>query len=131
MPFLLKYFKRASVHFDVFKRTGELVENQVDKFTSLTYPPLSKSASMVLSRHHVQYLAQNLNYLKQFGSLQTSLGVWLSAVETKRHQDDFWNVKNCSNRTLQVDGILACSNLDPAQMRTVWTKLKKRNYTKV
>ena len=117
--------------FEVFKRTGEFVENQVDKFTSLTYPPLAKAASMVLSRHHVQYLAQNLNYLKQFGSLQSSLGVWLSTIETKRHQDNFWNVKNCVNRTLTEDGILACSDLDPSQMRTLWTKLRKRRHTKV
>ena len=117
--------------FEVFKRTGEFVENQVDKFTSLTYPPLAKAASMVLSRHHVQYLAQNLNYLKQFGSLQSSLGVWLSTIETKRHQDNFWNVKNCVNRTFTEDGILACSDLDPSQMRTLWTKLRKRRHTKV
>ena len=116
--------------FEVFKKTGEFVENQIDKFTSLTYPPLPKTASMVLSRHHVQYLAQNLNYLKQFGSLQTSLGVWLSAIETKRHQDDYWNVKNCLNRTQQVDDILACSELNPTQMRNLWTKIKKRHYTK-
>ena len=112
--------------FEVFKRTGEFVENHLDKFTSVTYPPLTKSTSMVLSHHHIQYLAQNINYLKQFGSLHTSLGVWMSSIETKRHQDELWNVKNCDNRTLTEAGILSCSDLNPSQMRTVWAKLRKR-----
>ena len=107
--------------FDVFRKTGDSVE---DKYTSLTYPPLPRSPSMVLSKHLVSFIAHNKDYLKQFGSLATSLGIWLSGVETKRHQDDHWNLKNCENLTIS-DSFLACSNMNPDTMKKLWKKTRK------
>ena len=112
--------------FDVFKKTGEFAENYVDKFTSLTYPPVPQTQTMLMSSHHVHYLANNVHFLKQFSSLQTSVGVWLSSVETKRHQDQFWNMKACLNKTIDKS-FLACSNLSSDDMKTIWNKMRKRH----
>ena len=108
--------------FQVLKKTGEFVE---DKYTSLTYPPVPRSSSMILSRHHVAFIAQNHDFLKQFGSLQTSLGIWLSSLDTKRHQDEDWNMKNCINMTL-TESFLACSNMTPDNMKNLWKRIKKQ-----
>ena len=112
--------------FDVFKKTGDYVENYVDKYTSLTYPPLPKSSTMLLSHHQVEYIARNHLYLKQFGTLQVSIGVWMSSIETKRLQDDFWNVKNCHKNVTFGSSYLACSGLDPNALRSLWDELRRK-----
>lgn len=105
--------------FDVFSRT----EDTADKYTSLTYPPLPQSQTMLMSHHIVDYLGINHYFLKQFSSLQTSIGIWLSGIETKRHQDNFWNLKNCQNISIE-ETFLACSNMKPEDMKALWNKLK-------
>ena len=111
----------------ILKKTSEYVENVYDKYTSVTYPPLTKTATMTLARSLVEYLAHNYNYLRNFSALETSLGVWLSSIETKRHQDSFWNLQNCPNITnLGRDAShLGCSSLEPQQMLKIWKKQNK------
>ena len=116
--------------FDIFRKTSDYVENFNDKYTSLTYPPTTKTSLMTLSRTLVLYIAHNINYLKDFGSLQTSLGVWLSSVDNKRHQDDSWTMKTCEdlNNLGDNESHLACINLEAKDMKKVWNKLRKRHY---
>ena len=115
--------------FELMRRTGEHVENYVDKFASLTYPPVPRSLSMVMSRHLVNFIADSSLYLKHFSSLHTSLAVWLSSTETRRLQDESWNIHNCQNISVFTEAHLACSSLSPRQMKTVWNKLRQRHYT--
>ena len=115
--------------FEVMKRTGDNVDNYADKYTSLTYPPLPRCYSMVMSRQLVSFIAHTSSYLKHFSSLLTSLGVWLSATDIKRQQDEFWNTNNCQNLSVFSASQLACSDLSPAEMKTVWNKLRQRHYS--
>jgi len=109
--------------FDVLTKT----EDTTDKYTSLTYPPLPQSQTMVLSQYIVEYLGNNYNFLKQFSSLQSSIGIWLSGIETKRYQDTFWNLKNCQN--LEIDkNFLACSNLNSDHMKDLWRIVGKKHF---
>ena len=111
--------------FEVFKKTEYEQESSAGRYTSATYPPLPRSPAMILSQSLVKFLAHNLGYLKLFGSLRVSLGVWLSGVETRRHQDEMWSAANCGTGAQLRDTVLACTNVSPAQMRTVWEKLKQ------
>ena len=116
--------------FDIFRKTNENVENFNDKYTSLTYPPITKTSLMTISHALLQYIAHNINYLKDFGSLQTSLGIWLSSIETRRYQDEFWTLDNCEQLTNLGDdeSQLACVGLETKEMKKVWNKLRKRHY---
>ena len=114
--------------FELLKRTDDYGENYSEKFNSLTYPPVPRAHSMLLSRHQVSFIAQNSLYLKHFSSSLTSLGVWLSTIHSRRLQDEFWNMKNCQNISVFSEAHLACSNLSPADIKTVWNKLRQRHY---
>ena len=60
---------------------------------------------MTLSRALLQYIAHNIHYLKDFGSLQTSLGVWLSSIDNKRNQDDSGTLKKCEDFNDLADNV--------------------------
>lgn len=54
------------------------------EYESLTYPPFACGSGYLLSRSIVEWLDRNRFHLKMYQGEDTSLGIWLAAVNIQR-----------------------------------------------
>lgn len=56
-------------------------------YNAVSYPPFACGSGYVLSFDIVNWIARNINSLKIYQGEDTSLGIWLSAIDVNRIQD--------------------------------------------
>lgn len=67
-------------------------------YAAISYPPFACGSGYVLSRNIVDWIGKNAKHLKIFQGEDTSLGVWLAALNVNRiHDERFHCAKTCDS----------------------------------
>jgi hypothetical protein len=96
-------------------------------------PPLlvPRTQAMLLSRDLVQYISQNVRYLKSFDSILAAFSVWFAGLETKTVNDQHWSQGLPENlSTFKADeNMLAIEGVSPHLMRQLWRHTRSPSYS--